>query len=103
MGVVAEARSNAVVTERVVVLMTPEDKRQLEGKARAAGVSVGEVVRRAVESYDPEIDDNELIEALLRAIRDTSAEAITKLEAARREVRGTLEYLAEQRREHGDR
>lgn len=41
-------------TERVTALMTPAEKARLEAKARTAGVSVGEFVRRSVDSYDPE-------------------------------------------------
>jgi hypothetical protein len=40
--------------ERVVTLMTASEKSKLESKARDAGVSVGEFVRRSVDAYDPE-------------------------------------------------
>ena len=40
--------------ERVVTLMTASEKSKLESKARKAGVSVGEFVRRSVDAYDPE-------------------------------------------------
>jgi hypothetical protein len=41
-------------SERVTTLMTPNEKSALEAKARQAGISVGEYVRRSVASYDPE-------------------------------------------------
>ena len=42
------------VTERVVTLMTPTEKSNLEAKARGAGISVGEFVRRSVDAFDAE-------------------------------------------------
>jgi hypothetical protein len=41
-------------TERVTTLMTPAEKAALEAKAKGAGVSVGEFVRRSVEAFDPD-------------------------------------------------
>jgi hypothetical protein len=43
-----------LATKRVTTLMTAREKSKLEAKARRAGMSVGDFVRRSVESYDPE-------------------------------------------------
>jgi hypothetical protein len=40
--------------ERVVTLMTPTEKLRLESKAKDAGLSVGEFVRRSVDAFDAE-------------------------------------------------
>ena len=45
----------AAATQHVVVLMPPEDKARLEEKARRAGTSIGEIVRRFIDTYDPEL------------------------------------------------
>jgi hypothetical protein len=37
------------LSERIVILVTKEKKRDLEGKARDAGVSFGEYVRRKLD------------------------------------------------------
>jgi hypothetical protein len=37
---------------RLMVLMAPEERAALDAKARALGVSVGEVVRRAVQAFE---------------------------------------------------
>ena len=42
------------MSARVVTLMSQQAKADLKAKAQAAGMSVGEFVRRAVEAYDPE-------------------------------------------------
>jgi hypothetical protein len=45
---------NQLATERVTTLMSVPEKSALERKARKAGVSVGEFVRRSVDFYDPD-------------------------------------------------
>ncbi|MGC2201754.1 MAG: hypothetical protein WA633_16670 [Stellaceae bacterium] len=37
---------------RLMVLMSPEERAALDSKARALGVSAGEVVRRAVQAFE---------------------------------------------------
>jgi len=39
-------------TARLMVLMSPEERASLDVKARTLGVSVGEVVRRAVQAFE---------------------------------------------------
>ena len=53
---------------RLMVLMSPEERASLDAKARALGVSAGEVVRRAVQSFELGTEEEaaelrELIEA----------------------------------------
>ena len=38
---------------RLMVLMSPEERASLNTKARTLGVSAGEVVRRAVQAFEP--------------------------------------------------
>lgn len=90
-------RPATLATERVVVLMTPADKRALEDKAKAAGVSVGELVRRAVGAYDPAGEESEQVEAVLRHIKRMGDEILAGLDAATAQVRATRAYLAERR------
>jgi hypothetical protein len=40
------------VSARLMVLMSPEERAALDAKARALGVSAGEVVRRAVQAFE---------------------------------------------------
>ncbi|MCZ6802841.1 MAG: hypothetical protein O7D86_02610 [Proteobacteria bacterium] len=48
-------------TERVPVLMTPGEKKRIVEKAKKAGISTSEYVRRAAESYHPTEDEQALI------------------------------------------
>jgi hypothetical protein len=86
----------ATASERVVVLMPPDDKASLEQKARRAGVSIGELVRRSVAAYEPDLEEAEL-EALLRLLRDSQERALAALDAAERELATTEAYFTAKR------
>jgi len=43
----------AIMSSRLVVMMTPEDKRAIEARARAQGVTPSELVRRATRDFRP--------------------------------------------------
>jgi predicted DNA-binding protein len=93
--------ARAAASERVVVLMPPEDKARLEEKARRAGTSVGELVRRAVEAYEPELQAAEL-EALVRLLEESQARAIQSLDDAGKELAATRAYFAAKRKQEAD-
>ena len=93
MSAVAETRSAA--SERVVVLMTPDDKRSLEAKAKAAEMSVGEFLRRAADAYDPTGEETEQIEAMLKHMKKMGEEILSSLDTAAAQVRATRAFLAE--------
>jgi len=52
---------------RLMILMSPEERAQLDAKARTLGVSAGEVVRRAVQAFEPGTQEEA---AELRALVD---------------------------------
>ena len=89
-------QSIEAATERVVTLMTPAEKARLEARASRAGVSVGEFVRRSVDSYDPETE-TEVDLAVLRSLSDdlrrSNLEALDALDAALASLRATREQL----------
>jgi hypothetical protein len=91
------ARESA--TARVVTLMTPGEKSKLEAKARKAGLSVGEVVRRSVEAYDPEeMRQLEEIADFARVFRESVERAVASVDRTNARVESTLKELAERRR-----
>jgi hypothetical protein len=70
-------------SERVTILMTPTEKSALETKAREAGVSAGEYVRRSVDAYDPEmLRDLAQLDLLAAELRRSTAEANDALDRA---------------------
>jgi hypothetical protein len=87
------------VTARVVTLMTPTEKANLEAKARGAGLSVGEFVRRSVEAFDAdEIRQLEQIAELAREFRLSAERASAAVDRANASIEKTLEGLASRRR-----
>jgi Ribbon-helix-helix protein, copG family len=91
----------AAATERVVVLMPPKDKARLEAKARQARTSIGDLVRRAVEAYEPELEGAEL-EALVRLLEESQARAMRSLDEAEKELAATRAYFDAQRKRAAD-
>lgn len=79
---------------RVVTLMTPGEKSALEKKARRAGLSVGELVRRSVDAYDPEeLRDLEQLAGLAAEVRRRTETSLANVARARAEVDVTLQHL----------
>jgi hypothetical protein len=82
----------AAATERVVVLMTPAEKKSLETKARRLGASTAELVRRSVSAFDPMMDAKE-IEALLDVLAESHKSTLAALDRAEREIAATRAYF----------
>jgi hypothetical protein len=68
-------------TARLVVQMTPEEKSQLDRRARRAGVSTAEFVRRRVGT-DTIKDYRDEIEALLSALEASAPTILRSLDSA---------------------
>lgn len=83
--------------ERMVILVTPEQKQAIAARAQAEKVPMGEMVRRAVDRYEPE-EDTAALERLLDLVRESTSAAMAAIEKAERDARDALEYLAAQRR-----
>ena len=86
----------AAATERVVLLMSPDEKARLAGTARQAGVSIGEFVRRLLREHAADAEfQAELaqrqpeFEALLDQLEASSDRAHAAIDAALEEVERT--------------
>jgi hypothetical protein len=96
-------------TERIPVLVTPEQKARIAARARAAKLPVGEFMRRAAESYSPDNADEAALDGLLLQVAQTTARASQALDSAFREVAASerriaaLEAAAARRRTGGRR
>jgi hypothetical protein len=83
-----------LASERVTTLMTAKEKSALELKARKAGVSVGELVRRSVDSYDPdEAASLDQLTALAAELQRSSRDASAALDRALASMTLTIEQL----------
>jgi hypothetical protein len=74
-----------------MVLMSHEERASLDAKARALGVSAGEVVRRAVQAFElgTEAEAAEL-RALIGAFNELHPETLRIADEAHRKVAETL-------------
>ena len=73
-------------TARLNLLVTEAEKAAIEAKARATGLSVSELLRRAAEGHDPAMD----AEALVLLVREVAAMAdrvLPKIDAALEDMR----------------
>ncbi len=79
-------------TARVPVLMTAKEKARISRKAKEAGLSMGEYLRRAAESFRPSEDDQALeamIDQMLKATEragQSIEDALAFVEASNRRI-----------------
>ena len=90
----AEVKAAELATERVTVLMTAAEKQALEAKAKTLGVSVGEFVRRSVETFDPETEEDlKQLAALAAELDRSNREAAAALDRALASIETTRAQL----------
>lgn len=77
------------MTARVVVMMTPTEKRRFEERARAAGFTPSEFCRRALDQYDPEVDAG-MLDAFLTEFEANNRAMAEKLRATNDRLDATL-------------
>lgn len=83
-------------TERLTILLTPDERSELNAKADELGLNASDFVRLAVESYDT-TGDKELLEQLALQLTESVTQTRAALDEAKREVEATLAYFAAKR------
>jgi uncharacterized protein (DUF1778 family) len=78
---------------RLVVQMTPEEKAVLERRARNAGLSTSEFVRRRVRDDDDIEENREEIEALLAVIESSAPRILKSLDSTLETAHTMMESL----------
>ena len=68
-------------TERVPVLMSPEEKKRVVARARKAGLTTAEYMRRAAASYAPDADE-EALEVMIGEMNKATARAEKAIDEA---------------------
>jgi hypothetical protein len=71
----------ATATERIPVLVTSAEKGQIAKLAKAAGLSMGEYLRRAAAAFRPGEDDK-LLEGMIDQMNKTTAQASAAIDRA---------------------
>lgn len=80
-------------TERIPVLVTPDEKGRIARMAKAAGLSMGEYLRRAAASFRPAEDDR-MLEGMIEQMNKTSAAAGAAIDRALAYVESSNRRLA---------
>jgi hypothetical protein len=80
-------------TERVNLLVTPEEKRLIEAKAEAAGLTLSEVFRRGACAYTSEAETSDM-RAILRQLAEMADRLIPEIDA-------NLDYIRDRDRAVG--
>ncbi len=68
-------------TERIPVLVTPTEKGRIAKMAKDAGLSMGELLRRAVSTYQSSEEDA-LLEGMITQMKKTCAQANAAIDEA---------------------
>ncbi|MBL8540858.1 MAG: hypothetical protein JNK68_10855 [Betaproteobacteria bacterium] len=68
-------------TERIPVLVTAEEKDRIAARAKSAGLSMGEFLRRAADSFRPS-EDEKILEGMIEQMAKTTAQASAAIEDA---------------------
>ena len=85
-------------TERLVILVTPGQKRALAVRAKALDLSVAELVRRSAEGLRPGVDE-QVLSSLAVELQRSVRESRLALRAALAETQATLAQLGKGRKE----
>lgn len=84
----------ATATKRISILVTRQEKASITRAAKAAGVSVGEFLRRAAASFNPSEDDA-LLEGMIDQMTKTTAQASAAIDDALAFVEASNQRIAE--------
>jgi hypothetical protein len=87
-------------SERISVLLTAAAKRQIAKRSRAAGISMGEFLRRAAASYQPSADDN-VLDAMLDQMNETTSKASAAVDRAMAYIAASNKRIARLERNAG--
>jgi len=71
----------ATATERIPVLVTAAEKGKIAKMAKAAGLSMGEFLRRAASSFRPS-EDETVLEGMIDQMGKTTAQASAAIDKA---------------------
>ena len=83
----------ATSTERIPVLVTPMEKGKIARMAKAAGLSMGEFLRRAASSYRSS-EDEEVLLGMIDQMNKTTARASASIDGALKFVEASNKRIA---------
>ena len=87
----------ATVTERIPVLVTAAEKNHIAQMAKNAGISMGELLRRAVSSYSVS-EDEQILEGMINQMNKTTVQANAAIDNALMFVEASNKRIASMER-----
>jgi hypothetical protein len=84
-------------SERITVLLTPAEKWRIAKMSKAAGLSMGEFLRRAAASYRPSEDDK-VLEGMINQMNKSNARASAAIDEALAFVEASNKRIARMER-----
>lgn len=69
-------------TDRLPVLMTKDQKAKIAKRAKAANLTMGEFLRRAAFAYQPDQDDEKVLDGLIDQVKKTTRDASAAIDRA---------------------
>lgn len=84
-------------SERIPVLLTAAEKGRIVKMSKAAGLSMGEFLRRAAAAFQPSEDD-EMLEGMINQMNKTSAQASAAIDEALAFVEASNKRIARMER-----
>lgn len=92
----------STATERIPVLVTKAQKERLTARAKAAGLSTGEYLRRAGDAYNP-TEEEALLDGLVDQVAKTTLQAGRAIDDALIAVAASEKRIAEIEAARGER
>ena len=92
----------ATATERIPVLVTAAEKSQIAKMAKAAGLSMGEFLRRAAASFRPS-DDDQALEGLINQMNKSTLQATKAMDVALAFCEASNKRIAKMEHQHAKR
>ena len=89
----------AIASARIPVLVTPREKAAIVQRAKAAGVSVGEYLRRAAQSFTPS-EDEKALAGMIDQMLKTTAQANRAIDDALAFVEASNRRIAVMEKKH---
>ncbi len=80
---------------RKQILMTPRNVEKLDRLAKSRGASVAEIVRLAIDAYEPEQQPDPGADELVDLVSQRLKEAITQTQRTRRRLARTFKQLGQ--------
>ena len=96
MGTVIEQRPD-LARFRTVVMLRKKEREKLDAMAISEGLAAAEIVRRSISAYDPQREDESIMELAVETMSQNLKEAIEQVRETRKVVAQTRAQLHAER------